>query len=130
MRLSRSSVRHEVFAAAVFRSREPDNLLRVENTRAGGVLIRAARNNFDPARRRTLIHYLKAEGFFPEHARLVFGDSDAKQVPMPGQILWVFDPSWPYTEVKFNPYTRQLCVRLLVGSALVWLLSMWLFVFR
>ena len=130
MSSSRSSVRHEVFAAAEFRSRQPDNLLRVENTGAGGVLIRSAKNNFDSAQRRTLIRYLKAEGFVPNHARLVVGDSAPKQVPGAGQILWVFEPSWPYAEIKFNHYTRMLCARLLLGPTLVWLLFMWFVAFR
>jgi len=130
MKLSRSSVRHELSPTAQIRSRRPDNLLRVENIGAGGVLICAARNNFDSAQRRTFILYLKAEGFVPPQARLVAGDADAGQVPLPGEILWVVDPSWPYAEVRFNHYTRLLCARLLVGPTLVWLLFMWLVAFR
>ena len=124
MKSSRLSVQSEVFAGAQFRSRKPDNLLRLENTSAGGVLVCAAKNNFDSAQRRTFVLYLKAEGFIPKHARLIVGDGDAPQVPMPGQILWTFDPSWPYSEVRFNHYTRLLCTRLLVGPAVVWLAFM------
>ena len=125
MRSSRSSVWHEAVAPTQFHSREPDNLLRVEQTSGGGVVICAAKTNFDSAQRRTFVLYLKAEGFIPRKAQLVAGDSKAGGIPTEGKILWVFDPCWPYTEVKFNFYNRRLCARLLFGPMLIWLLFMW-----
>lgn len=130
MKVSRTSVQHEVFTAAEFYCRKPDNLLRVENTSGGGVRICAAKDCFTSAQRRTFVVYLKAEGFVPGDARLVVGNCDAEQVPLKGQILWIFDPTWPYADVKFNHYTRRLCGRLLLGPTIAWLLFMWMVAFR
>ncbi len=124
MKSSPPSVLHEAIAPTQFHSREPDNLLRVEQNNEGGVVICAARANFDSAQRRTFVLYLKAEGFISKKARLVAGDSKVGAIPTEGQILWVFDPCWPYAEVKFNLYSRRLCARLLFGSMLIWLLFM------
>ena len=130
MKSSRSSVLHETVAPTQFHNCEPDNLLRVEQTGEGGVVIRAAKANFASAQRRTFILYLKAEGFISKTAQLAAGDGKVGAIPMDGQILWVFDPCWPHTEVKFNLYSRRLCARLLCGPVLVWLLFMWLAAFR
>ena len=130
MKLSRSSVLHEAIAPTQFHSREPDNLLRVEQTGEGGVVICAAKANFDSAQRRTFVLYLKAEGFISKRVQLAAGDSKAGVIPIEGQILWVLDPCWPYTEVEFNLYSRRLCARLLFGPTLIWLLFMWFAAFH
>ena len=111
MKLFQSAVRPEDFAAE-FRSRTPDNLLRVESARGGGVIVCAARDNFGPAQRRTFVRYLKTEGFIT--------------VPGENQVRWVCDPCWPYAAVPFNAYTRRQCVCLLVWPTLAWLLLMWM----
>ena len=130
MRSIRSSVQRAAHATGIFRSHEPENLLRVENTPENGVLICAAKKNYDSMQKRTFVLYLKAEGFIPEGARLIVGDSRVGSLPANGQILWVFDPSWPYAECKFNHYTRRLCGRLLFGPTIAWLLFMWMVAFR
>ena len=109
MKVFQSAVRPEEFAVE-FRSRTPDNLLRVVSTRTGGVAICAAKDSFDPARRRTFVRYMKTEGF----------------IPKADQVRWVHDPCWPYAAVRFNAYTRRRCVRLLVWPTLAWLLLMWM----
>lgn len=125
MKLSSSSVLHGATAPTQFHCREPDNLLRVEQTSECSVVICTAKANFDSAQRRTFVLYLKAEGFIPKKARLIIGDGKAGTLPSEVQILWVFDPCWPYTEVKFNHYSRRRCARLLFGPTLIWLLLMW-----
>ena len=125
-----SSFQQESAAATEFYHRETDNMLRVENTGEGGVLISAAKDNFGSARRRTFVRYLKSEGIVPEDVRLAADDGEPAQVPRKGEVLWVLKPSWPYGASKLNPYSYRLCARLLLGPAIAWLLYMWIMIFR
>ncbi len=129
MKSSRPSVLHEVIAPSQFHSQEPDNLLRVEQPSEGGVVIYAAKANFNSAQRRAFVVYLKAEGFISEGVQLAAGDHKVGATPMDSHILWVFDPCWPHAEVRFNLYSRRLCARLLFGPVLVWLFFMWFVAF-
>ena len=66
-----------------------DNLILVEN-QEGGVLIRAARQNFSERRKALFIRELAAEGFIPDHYQY-FSDTDGCSF---FGVRWIVEISW------------------------------------
>jgi hypothetical protein len=71
-----------------FHSRTPENLLLVENGADGGVVIRAAVDNFSAHRKALFIRELASEGFISGRFQSA---EDMKDLP---GIRWVVDNSW------------------------------------
>jgi hypothetical protein len=93
----------------------PDNLIIVEN-HVHRVLIRAARDNFDNARKACFIRYLAAEGYIPE--RFV-GQGDSDTGPFP--LRWVVDHSLARAVRSAHPPPVRQVLRVIVYAILLWL---------
>ena len=75
---------------AEFHSSSPENYLLVENDADGGVVIRAAVNNYSEERKALFIRKLASEGFIPDRFQSAENTGESK---LPG-VRWVVDSSW------------------------------------
>jgi len=83
-------------------------LIRLE-TRGERAVIRASRNTFSEARKRSFIRELAAEGFI--------SDGEVSFV----RVRWVIDDSWLFPGKEARTKTNRFMLRLLVGGGLLWL---------
>lgn len=73
-----------------FHRRSPDNVLLVENDADGGVVIRAAVDNYSEERKALFIRELVSEGFIPDRFRFVESKGEDKL----SGVRWMIDNSW------------------------------------
>ncbi len=96
-----------------------DNLILVECTEDGSVLIRSTKNNFSEQRKIFFIRELAAEGFIPEHYEWFSGSAFGTH-----GIKWVKDCSW--VKIPAAVVRRSNCFMkpLLPGACIFWLAVM------
>ena len=88
-----------------------DNLILVEN-QEGGVLIRAARQNFSERRKALFIRELAAEGFIPDRYQF-FSDTDGFGF---FGVRWVIDTSLVEVPPEVNRTAHRRCLALFLGA--------------
>jgi hypothetical protein len=97
-----------------------DTIICVEN-RPDEVVIHATRATFSEERKAYFIRELAAEGFIPVDYKW-FGENS----PFSGNpvVRWLVDCSWWKPSATAEAGTRRFMIRMLIGSALLWLLLM------
>ena len=96
-----------------FYLRELDNHLLVESS-AGGVLIRASRDNCSERRKAFFLREISAEGYIPDGYQ---ADAALQTAP---SVEWVIDESWKRRSAPGRSGTRFM-VRALVYGVILWL---------
>ena len=105
---------------AEFHRRHPDNLLLVQGTRTGEVLICAMADNLTPEQQEVFIQYLWAEGFMAAGSEPPDCFSGYQPHPEEHPSRWIVDASWPDADPAYAWHRRRLCLCTL-GAVLVWL---------
>lgn len=97
----------------------PENLLLIENNE-GGVVIRAARDNFSERGKACFIRYLAAEGFISvEFERFPRTASHAST-----SITWAVDQSWVKRDYAVRQRANRFMIRLFIVASALWLAFM------
>jgi hypothetical protein len=91
-----------------------DTFIRLE-TRGQRVVIRASRDTFSEARKRSFIRELAAEGFIDDCCRRFSGARN----PSVG-VRWVIDDSWLFPGHEARTETNLFMLRLLIGAGVLW----------
>lgn len=102
-----------------------DTLVQVEET-DDHVVIRATRDVFSKAQKRSFVHHLAQEGFIADSYR--WGMSF--ESPFHPTIRWIIDSRWLAIGPEVRATARRFMLRLFFGAAASWLVLMWLFVVR
>jgi len=87
-----------------FYSRSPGNHLLVENHEDGGVVIRAAIDNFSEKRKEFFIRELASEGFIADEFQFLTG-ADGDKVR---KACWIIDRSWQVLPPEIAAMSHRL----------------------
>lgn len=99
---------------------QPQNFILVENEADGGVLIRAARDNFSESRKEAFIREIAAEGFIPDQLQ-EFSDSHSSVCK---EVKWIVDNSWVRIHFASSKEAKRMFVITLVIVGCLWLALM------
>jgi hypothetical protein len=95
-----------------FYHRFPENFLLVENREDGGVVVRAAINNYSERRKALFIHELASEGFIPDEYQFMTNCDG------PGffGVRWVIDGSWLVVPPEVTAISHRRCWELFLSA--------------
>ena len=108
---------------AEFYRRSPENLLLVQGTSTGRVLVRATADNLTPEQQEAFIRYLQAEGFMAAGSDSPDRFGAWKLNRDMCLVRWIVDASWPDVDPAYALHLRRLSLCTL-GIVVVWLAVM------
>lgn len=91
-----------------------NTFIRLE-TRGQRAVIRASRDTFSEARKRSFIRELAAEGFIDDCCRRLSGARNSSM-----GIRWMIDDSWLFPGKAPKQETNAFMRRILIGAGLLW----------